>query len=275
MKNFTIKQVNNFCIIHAPEDLNTVSSQEFCDSINNLAMSGANCYIFEFSKTNILDRCFYKVLLQFKSLLKENSKHLFSINMSNHLIKQIKQDGLYTNFSTTSSVDEAYKQYLDLTSRSKSLDQDFIRPFIGGIKKAFEIQCNTPISLSNAYFKSKPMEDIHIASALTLKSEKFSGRLILSFTEKSFLKVYGNMFEEEPEKITDEMLDAAAEILNIIYGNAKTDLNKNGYDFPRSLPALLNAADLQSKINENNKSVVVPILLANEMAYLEIESKMQ
>ena len=93
------------------------------------------------------------------------------------------------------------------------------------------------------------------------------------FCKEVFLKIYGNLFDEEPKEITADMEDAAAEVLNIVYGQAKTELNEKGYDLPRAFPQVLTGEQIQRQATRLEKTMVLPLTCTAGMFYIEIESE--
>lgn len=67
-----------------------------------------------------------------------------------------------------------------------------------------------------------------IASVLEINSQHFHGQLCISFDKNSFLELVSNMLGETQTEINTDNQDAVAEINNIIFGNAKSDLTQYG-----------------------------------------------
>lgn len=79
------------------------------------------------------------------------------------------------------------------------------------------------------------------------------------------------MFSEEHKELTAELEDAAAELLNIIYGLAKIDLNTKGFNFQKALPTILKGEKISIRQSGLEPVVIVPFETDAGPLHLEIE----
>jgi len=153
------------------------------------------------------------------------------------------------------------------------LDLNFINPFILGAVDALKVQGGLVVEGGKPFLKNKDaVPIISIAAQLGLTSAQFKGALSLCFEEKVFLKVLSNMFGEEVTEITAENQDGAAEILNMVYGSAKTALNPRGYTFERAIPTVVRGKELQTS-HGRLPTLVIP--LRSEFGFVFIEITVQ
>lgn len=149
------------------------------------------------------------------------------------------------------------------------LDLNFINPFILGAVDAIRVQSGVLVEAGKPFLKGKqPMPPISITSQLGLASVQFKGAISLCFEEKVFLKILSSMISEEITEINYENQDGAAEILNIIYGFAKTALNAKGYSFEKAIPTVVRGKDLQTS-HGRYPTLVIP--LKTDVGYVFIE----
>jgi chemotaxis protein CheX len=141
-------------------------------------------------------------------------------------------------------------------------------------KKTLEVQANTPLKLLKPFLKKTPAKDVAIAGVISLISDKFNGSITLCFPAGVFLKIYENMFGEKHTAITKELEDAAGELLNIIYGQAKIELNaKAGYDLKKALPTVLTGEKINISQQGRVPTVVLPFETDAGVFHIEIESE--
>ena len=154
---------------------------------------------------------------------------------------------------------EAYS-LVGLEYKPMQLDVKFLNPFIHATESALEIQADTPIKRGKPYAKTQAHESkIGIAGVLNISSTHFNGAIALCFPSEVFLKIYENMLGEKHDQINDEMEDAAAELLNIIYGMAKKELNDiQGCDFNRVIPTILRGEKLMVKQATSLPVMILP-----------------
>ncbi len=149
------------------------------------------------------------------------------------------------------------------------LDLKFINPFILGAVESLKTQGGLTVEGGKPFLKGKETQpEISIAAQLGLTSSNFKGAMSLCFEEKVFLKMLSNMFGEEVKEITPENQDGAAEILNQVYGYAKTALNPAGYTFDRAIPTVVRGKDLQTS---HGKLPTLVIPLRSEVGFIFIE----
>lgn len=106
--------------------------------------------------------------------------------------------------------------------------------------------------------QSEKLSHVTISGAIAILSTMFAGSVLICFPEQTFLKVVSNVFGEQQTEINKENSDAAGELINIIYGQAKTvlvdDLN---IDFMKSRSYALEGV-AKVKSFQTSASFVVP-----------------
>lgn len=149
------------------------------------------------------------------------------------------------------------------------VDLNFVNPFILGAVDAMKIQGGLVVESGKPFLKGKePMPVVSIAAQLGLASPHFKGAISMCFEEQVFLKMLGNMLGETISEINNENQDGASEILNMVYGSAKTALNPLGYSFERAIPTVVRGKDLQTS-HGRLPTLVIP--LKSELGFVFIE----
>lgn len=113
------------------------------------------------------------------------------------------------------------------------------------------------------------MPPISIAAQLGLTSGNFKGAISLCFEEQVFLKMLSNMLGEEVKSVTTENQDGASELLNMVYGFAKTALNPKGYNFERAIPTVVRGKELQTS-HGRLPTLVIPLKSEYGFVFIEI-----
>jgi chemotaxis protein CheX len=150
------------------------------------------------------------------------------------------------------------------------LDLNFINPFILGAVDALKVQGGLTVEGGKPFLKGKePMPPISIAAQLGLTSVQFKGAISLCFEEKVFLKMLSNMLGEEIKEITIENQDGASELLNMVYGFAKTALNPKGYTFDRAIPTVVRGKELSTS-HGRLPTLVIPLRSDIGFVFIEI-----
>lgn len=142
---------------------------------------------------------------------------------------------------------------------AKVLDVDFINPFLSATVKVLETQASTKSTAGKVY--KKPARDKFtgdISGVIGLVSEAFTGSVVISFPETTFLQIMSRMLGEECSKITPEIQDGAGEITNMIFGQAKVSLNEKGFGIKTALPSVVSGTDHSIVQMSNGPRIVVP-----------------
>jgi len=153
-----------------------------------------------------------------------------------------------------------------------NIDFNFIKAFIDTTRLTLKVQCFTEIVPQKPYIKGKGQVPaaIDIAGVIGLTSKHFSGSIALCFPEKTFLSLVGKMLGEEYKEINDEVEDAAGELLNIIFGQAKISLNKKGYEIEKALPSIFRGQDLKVKHLAPAPTVMLPFAVGDMTFHIEV-----
>lgn len=145
-----------------------------------------------------------------------------------------------------------------------------VSPILGAIKKAFTVQLSTKTDLES--FKPKDICDKvenHIASVISLTGPNFNGTLAILFPEGTFVPLVNRMLGESYQQINPENADAAAEILNIIYGVARPEINKSGFSFAPAIPSVVRGKNVV--ISHPNTQLVGVIQCRCDLGGFQVE----
>lgn len=140
------------------------------------------------------------------------------------------------------------------------LNVDFVKPFLMASVKTLKLQCGITANAGQPVViegKKHPLP-INIAGIIGITSSKFTGSVALCFPEKTFLGIMGRMFEETFAEIDDDLEDGVCELLNIIYGSAKVDLNKLGHQLEKAIPAVVRGESVNVKYVSKSSTISIP-----------------
>jgi chemotaxis protein CheX len=151
------------------------------------------------------------------------------------------------------------------------MDVRFFKPFVDATIKTLKVQCNTDVSHEKPFIKgTRPQPDYDLAAVIALTSNAFNGTITLSFTKATFLGLMAAMLGEKHAEITPELEDGAAELLNIIFGQAKLTLTEQGYTVEKAIPTVIRGAGLKTKILSSQPVIVLPFTTSFGVFEIEI-----
>lgn len=232
--------------------------------------------IYNFKRVKMLKASSYRAFVVTSRLAKQGDKQIISINMNVDICRQLKAEGVVDSFNPMANATGGD------TSQPKpkgvGIDVQFINPFIEAVIKTLEVQARTKSTPGKPRLlkvnEKEYSPPIGIVGLIQLNTPKVNGSIALVFSEMVFLKIYENMFGEKHDKITGELQDAAAEILNIIYGTAKAVLNAGpGYDLQPVIPTVLSGEKINLHQNTREKIIILPFESAAGPFQMEIASE--
>jgi CheY-specific phosphatase CheX len=143
------------------------------------------------------------------------------------------------------------------------MNAEFFKPFVDGTLETLRIQCSTEAKPGKPFLQpAVTSPDPGIAAVVGLTGEDVRASVTLCFPEKLFLRVMSNMLGEECLEITRELEDGVAELLNIIFGAAKREINASGKGTVQmAIPTILRGRGIESRpLTANGKVVVLPFV---------------
>lgn len=217
----------------------------------------------------IASRDFFRMLANVSKSLKSIGKKVFVVNACDEMIKGIKSYGLDSAVERKSTAQEVFALFL-----KPKIDVQFINPFVEATIKTLEVQCQLKIQSQKPYLKNQSnAQKSDIAAVIGLTSKTFQGSIAICFSESVFLALLNQMLQETNQSITKELEDGAAELLNIIFGNAKKVLNEKNYQIEKAIPTIVRGKALEVKHLTKSASVVLPFESSIGQFWIEIASE--
>ncbi len=138
-----------------------------------------------------------------------------------------------------------------------TVNVEFINPFIDATRNVFSSMCRVEIARKKIFVKDdyKMLGDI---SGVMQLSGTASGSVVISMSSELARLVVGNMLGEAPAaELTQEVMDATGEIINMIAGQAKASLVKTKYHFTISIPKVVTGPGHEIEHQPGTPNIVV------------------
>ena len=271
MSQFKSEQQDDLNIVYFPHQVLVSSVEELKTGVQNWLDTNCRVHVLDFSKTKEISPQAFQPLISFRQSLKSQQRQLYSLHLNEELHNYIKAQGLEQVFQPIKNLYEAIQN--SSQSQKASLDVNFVNPFLKATTQTLKTQAEIDLKPQKPFLKSSDHKaDIALAGVLSLVSEQFTGSITLCFPAKTFLGIYNSMFDEENTEINEEIEDAAGELLNIIYGQAKAELNdKHGYSLQKAIPTVLTADKLNIRQTSGGVTVILPFESPLGPFHIEIE----
>ena len=157
-------------------------------------------------------------------------------------------------------------------SKPVTMNVEFINPFIGAVIETMRLQCSVQITPAIACLRKNFKGDypVDIMGVIGLTSSSFTGSIALCFPATTFLSIMEKMLGEKFPTITEEVKDGAAELLNIVFGMAKSKLNAANHHIVQALPAVIHGDEIGRKQMSSEATIVLPFSSEAGLLHLEI-----
>ncbi len=210
-------------------------------------------------------RCLLKIHLN----TKRDNKFLKLIHVNGILLSNLKREGIDTTFRIAKDLRDALQE--TGLAPKRQLNTEFINPFLAATIHVLKVQAQVEASSGQIYMK-KPGEVMtgDVSGVIGIVSDSFNGAVVISFPEKTFLMVMSSMLGEEYTKITQEIVDGAGELTNMIFGQAKVVLNDKGFGIKTAIPSVISGKDHSLSAMTNGPVVVVPFTTPYGKFFVEI-----
>jgi chemotaxis protein CheX len=271
-EHFRIEDVSGCKVVHCLVDLNEMAFPELLGLIADLDKSAP--IILDFENRHTDDLKFFRAITPFGLQLKKASKKLYVVRARLDFETVVRERGLNEIISVYPLVSDFLHAIRSNAGKSnkntEKTDAVFLNSFINATIKTLQVQCNVTIAPKQPCNKGGiPEISYDIAGVIGLTSKGFRGSIAICYPKETFLALIGSMLGETYSEITKDLEDGAAELLNMIFGQAKADLNHKNYEIEKAIPAVIRGEALRMNHLGSSPTIVIPF--ESSMGVLRIE----
>ena len=202
--------------------------------------------------------------------LKLSGKNICFIHADSEMKDFLSNPPSGTALTTFASLDEALTSFL--TTNNTADKMNYIKVFVACTLRTLFIQMQLQCTQGKIFMIEQNNPDKlmgEVSGIILVESDKFSYAVLISFKEQTYLQLMSKWMGETFTELTDEIIDGAAELMNIIYGQAKLVLNNRKAGVIPSIPFIAKGRQIaEAETNEklqkarlhllSGKTVVVP-----------------
>ena len=122
------------------------------------------------------------------------------------------------------------------------MDVTLINPFINATINVLETMAFTKAEAGKPFLKKDMVAQGDVSGVLGLIGD-IKGTISASFSEKSILSIVSNMLGEEMTELNDDVKDAVGEIVNMVSGQARQELDELGKSLKAAIPTVIMGKD--------------------------------
>jgi chemotaxis protein CheX len=143
------------------------------------------------------------------------------------------------------------------------LDVQYINPFVLAIKTVLKTMLSVDLTLGKPGMKTDYAASADLTGLLPVSGGK-RGFVRLCFTRKSALFVYRSLLFEEGTEINSEVIDAVGEVMNIVAGQARKEIEGAPLDARVEAPAILVGQGLEGYPAEKLPLLCLPLSFSEQ-----------
>jgi chemotaxis protein CheX len=257
MKKYSLEKTETYSLLKLCDVLTFNENREFEADVDNLVLGAQHPFIVDCSVVETLSKDWVRSLMRLQIGLKKKHQPMKLISVPLPIFSYLKKEGIDTAFQFCPSLKEALNE-LGLGPKRK-LDTEFINPFLDATLHVLDIQAQIKAKPGKLCLKKNDGEFLSdISGIIGIVSDSFNGSVVISFPEKTFLKVMSSMLGDNYTEINKDILDGAGEITNMIFGQAKISLNEKGYGIKTALPSVVHGKNHILTAQTKGPIVVIP-----------------
>jgi chemotaxis protein CheX len=155
-------------------------------------------------------------------------------------------------------------------STNPLFDKKLINTFIESVIKTLNDMAQTKVKQGKPIIENKGSIKGEVAGIIGMIAGEVRGNLVIAFTSAGVFKILENMLGETHTEMTPDVTDAVGELTNMIYGSAKTTLNKLGYNFEMAIPTVISGQFQVANVH-SGITLCIPFEIEPEkLMYVEI-----
>lgn len=253
---YSIEKFEGYSVIKLTGDLDFRTNKNFEEQIDGISNDASSHVIADCEHLVSLSKDWVRSLLRIQINLKANNKFLKLIHLSPAIQTHLKKEGMDGTFKISATLKDALEE---TRPQKRTLDTEFINPFLTATMHVLKVQASVEVTAGQVYVKKADDKYFgDVSGIIGIVSDAFNGTVIISFPEKTFLKVMSSMLGEEYTKLEKEIIDGAGELTNMIFGQAKVVLNEKGYGIKTAIPSVITGKDHSTSSLTKGPIVVVP-----------------
>ncbi|MGM0417231.1 MAG: chemotaxis protein CheX [Thermodesulfobacteriota bacterium] len=134
---------------------------------------------------------------------------------------------------------------------------ELVNPFITATKNVLETMAFIQVTPGKPYLKKETTATGDVSSIVGLTGSP-NGSFSISFEKNIILKIVSNMFGEDITELNEDVAEASGEIANMVSGQARQELEVDGYLFDGSIPSVVTGEKHELRHITEGPKIAVP-----------------
>ena len=126
-----------------------------------------------------------------------------------------------------------------LTPVNPLLDKRLVSAFIESVKKTMTNMALTQCTADTVFIENEKRAKGDVSGLVGMTAGSVKGNFIIAFEKGAIVRILENMLGETHAEVDRDVADCVGELTNMIYGDAKTTLNQQGFHFEAAIPSVI------------------------------------
>lgn len=149
--------------------------------------------------------------------------------------------------------------------------EEIIKVIIDSTKEIFAVAVRSECNAGKPEIGSKINSPVDIGAAVGLVAKNFAGALVIAFPKEVYYKAISKFLFQEVDEKMPGISDGAAEILNMILGRTKAELNnKRDLGILPAIPTVFYGKDMHFYSALSQSSAMIPFSSTDGNFYVEV-----
>ena len=269
--------MENVHYIIVPAELTESAVTEFTHRFEEWARLKVEMHVFDYISTARIPDSMITAVKIFWHKIKAVHVQMVSINLSDQLFLTVKNAGAESAFNRLIDLSGGLPPSKKRPTMAAMATRRLLFKYLArGAFKAVDVALNSTVSCDENYSvkaEAVPLDKFDMVSVITAHNDfiKAEVRLIssLSVLESLCLAMHGHDTEVDLELLES----MALELLNMIYGHAKSNLNdKEGFRLPPAIPKLVRKNEFHLvKRSPAAQLTIMPVVTPMGSFYVEVD----
>jgi chemotaxis protein CheX len=153
------------------------------------------------------------------------------------------------------------------------IDVRFVNPIVNTVVEVLKTMAQVELRMGTPSVRKvgeKGTSQGDISGIIAVTSNSFSGALAITYQKSLILKIFSTMMSEPKAEIDEEVQDAVMELTNIIFGNARRDLNLQGHSISPAIPSVITGSPHEIRHSSKGFRLCIPFASDFGEAFLEV-----
>lgn len=234
----------------------------------------AEVHVLDFKSSTNLPNGFYESVRVFNEKLRSRDIKLISVNMNEALAKEVKSRGLESAFNRILKFpgDLYEKKTLTETEIRRLLFRYLAQAAFAAVETTLKstVACDENYS---AKAEDVPLNQFDMISCINVSNDFLNAEFRLCTSAKVLERLASAMLGHQ-SNVDQELMDSMAlELLNMIYGHAKSNLNdQESFRLPSAIPRLIRKAEFHRiKRSPSSQLTIMPMVTPMGSFYVEVD----